>query len=84
VTHFTTRHFWDCYNRLPSDIRDLADKNYQLLRMDSRHPSLHLKKIDGLWSVRVGRNYRALGLDGLDGIVWFWIGSHAEYEKLVP
>lgn len=64
-------------------MRDLADKNFQLLKADSRHPSLHLKKIDRLWSVRVGAHYRALGLDKPEGVVWFWIGSHADYDKLI-
>ncbi|MGI8732837.1 MAG: hypothetical protein ACR2LM_06000 [Pyrinomonadaceae bacterium] len=39
--------------------------------------------MDRLWSVRVGAHYRALGLDAADSIVWFWIGSHADYDKLV-
>ena len=55
----------------------------ELLKADPHHPSLHLKKVDQLWSVRVGAHYRALGMDGPDAIVWFWIGSHAEYDKLV-
>jgi hypothetical protein len=36
-----------------------------------------------LWSVRVGRGYRALGIEGVDGFHWFWIGSHADYDRLV-
>jgi hypothetical protein len=57
-----------------------------LLGTDPQHPSLHLKKLGTtkeLWSVRVGMHYRALGLDKPEGIVWFWIGSHAEYDKLL-
>jgi hypothetical protein len=65
-------------------VRDLADKNFQLLKLDSQHPSLHFKKIGRLWSVRVGAHHRALGLDKPEGIVWFWIGSHADYDKLLP
>jgi hypothetical protein len=65
-------------------VRTLADKNFQLLKADSKHPSLHFKKIGRLWSVRVGAHYRALGLDKPEGVVWFWIGSHADYDKLLP
>ena len=65
-------------------MRDLADKNFKLLKSDPKHPSLRLKKIERLWSVRVGAHYRALGLDKPEGIVWFWIGSHADYDKLLP
>jgi hypothetical protein len=65
-------------------VRDLADKNFQLLKANPQHPSLHFKKIENLWLVRVGAHYRALGLDKPEGIVWFWIGSHADYDKLLP
>lgn len=61
----------------------MADKNFDLLKTNPQHPSLHFKKIGGekqLWSVRVGSHYRALAVEKPDGIVWFWIGSHAEYD----
>jgi hypothetical protein len=84
VKHFASPQFWQHYRQLLSNIRTLADKNFQLLKADPKHPSLHFKKIDRLWSVRVGAHYRALGLDRPEGVVWFWIGSHAEYDKLLP
>ena len=64
-------------------MRNLADSKYQLLKADPRHPSLHFKRVGKLWSVRVGIGYRALAADGDDGPVWFWIGSHAEYDRIV-
>jgi hypothetical protein len=84
VNHFASPQFWKCYYQLPPEIRDLADKNYQLLKADPKHPSLHFKQIGKLWSVRVGARFRALGLDKTEGVVWFWIGSHADYDKLLP
>jgi len=57
-----------------------------LLKADPFHPSLHFKKVGKrkqLWSVRVGEHYRALGLDKTEGVVWFWIGTHADYDKLL-
>jgi hypothetical protein len=52
-------------------------------RENPRHPSLQLKKVGRFWSVRVGLNYRALAVVASDGLLWFWIGSHAEYiEKI--
>ena len=84
MKHFASPQFWRCYRRLPPQVRDLADKNFQLLKSDPKHPSLRLKKIDRLWSVRVGARYRALGLDKPEGVVWFRIGSHADYDKLIP
>ena len=71
------------YDSLPAEVRTLADKNFDLLKADPRHPSLHLKRIGEHWSVRVGSHFRALGHDLPDGIQWFWIGTHAEYDKLV-
>jgi hypothetical protein len=86
MNHFALPCFWQRYSQLPKDVRELADKNYKLLIVDPQHPSLHLKKVGTskqLWSVRVGMHYRALGLDKPEGIVWFWIGPHAEYDKLL-
>ncbi len=83
MRHFASPQFWRLYRQLPLEARELADKNFQLLKADSRHPSLHFKKIGKLWSVRVGAHYRALGLDKTEGVVWFWIGSHADYDRLI-
>ena len=68
---------------MPKEVRDLADRNYTLLKSDPSHSSLHFKKVGALWSVRVGLHYRALATEVGDDRVWFWIGSHAEYDKLV-
>jgi hypothetical protein len=83
LRHFASERFWSLYNALPSEVRALADKNYERLKADPHHPSLHFKRIGRLWSVRVGSQHRALGHDVADGIQWFWIGTHAEYDKLV-
>jgi predicted methyltransferase len=64
-------------------VRDLADKNFALLQHDPHHPSLRLKKVGNLWSVRVGLRHRALARVRMEGIVWFWIGDHEEYERLL-
>jgi len=81
LKHFTSSNFWRTYTALPTEVRELADKNYELLKADPRHPSLHLKRIEELWSVRVGQHYRAIGIDAPGGIQWIWIGSHADYDK---
>ena len=64
----------------------MAEKNYALLKTTPSHPSLHFKKVkgrDGLWSVRVGRSYRALAVEVPDGLQWFWIGTHADYDNMI-
>jgi len=83
MRHFTDRKFWEAYDRLPENTRFLAEKNYALLKENPRHPSLQFKKVGRLWSVRVGLGYRALATEAHDGLVWFWIGSHAEYVEKI-
>ena len=86
MRHFALPRFGEHYRQLPEDVQDLADKNYALLQSDPQHPSLHFKRVGRtkhLWSVRVGAHYRALGVEKPEGIVWFWIGTHAEYDRLL-
>lgn len=83
MSHFTSSSFWALYEELPAEIRELADKNYELLKANPRHPSLQLKRIEELWSVRVGQQYRAIGIDAPGGIQWIWIGSHADYDRFI-
>ena len=82
----TLPRFRQLYRQLPKEARELADKNFELLKSDPYHPSLHFKRVDDarkLWSVRIGLQYRALGVEKPDGILWFWIGTHAEYDKML-
>jgi hypothetical protein len=65
------------------EIRTLADKNYDLLKSDSRHPSLHFKKVGKVWSVRIGIHHRAIAIEVDEGFLWVWIGLHSEYDKLI-
>ena len=86
MKHLTLPRFWHCFRQLPKEVQELAKKNFELLKADPLHPSLHFKrvgKLKQLWSVRVGVHYRALGREKPKGIVWFWIGPHAEYDKLL-
>ena len=82
MTHRATPGFWRGYGRLPVEVRRLADACYELLRHDSRHPSLHLKKVGRHWSVRVGLHDRSLAIEDGPDLVWYWIGTHAEYDRL--
>lgn len=83
MSHRATGRFWRCYEELSPSIRSLADRSFELLKADPRHPSLHFKRVGRYRSVRVGRYHRALGVEVDGGILWFWIGSHADYDKLV-
>jgi hypothetical protein len=77
--------FLKCYRKLPEHVQQLARINYRKFRKDHRHPSLQFKRLEGtdLYSVRVGKSYRALGTMTGDTITWFWIGSHAEYNQMI-
>ena len=83
MIHRAAPDFWACYRALPAAVRTLADKAFALLRTDPRHPSLHFKRVGRFWSARIGLHHRALGVDLPEGVLWFWIGSHAEYDKIV-
>jgi hypothetical protein len=83
VKHFASPAFWQAYGKLPESVRTLADKNYALLKENPRHPSLQLKKVGRFWSVRVGSRYRALAVQVDEDLLWFWVGSHADYDAIV-
>ena len=83
MKHRTTLKFWDCYHGLPDAPQRLADENFELLKDNPRHPSLQFKVVGRYWSVRVGIHYRALAIQDSDDVVWFWIGHHGEYDRLV-
>jgi len=82
----TTARFRNAFAELPASVQRQARQAYRRFRDNPSHPGLRFKPVDtesSTYSVRVSRGYRALGrLDG-DEIVWFWIGSHADYDKLL-
>ena len=80
-----TSGFWKQYDRLPQHIQEAADRAYLLWRDNPSHPSLQFKRIHtqgAIFSARVGRSYRAVGVMVDDVLVWYWIGTHAEYDHL--
>ena len=81
-----TSKFWKCYHALPTKIQQRAKFIYILFQNDCLHPSLHYKKVHStlpIYSVRITKNYRAVGIEKKDNIIWFWIGSHKQYENLL-
>ena len=83
MNHFTTPDFWLHYNRLLPETRSLVDKSFAILKSDPHHASLRLKKVGNFWAARVGRRHRALAKERKEGLIWFWIGTHDEYERLI-
>ena len=84
MRHFRSKAFKKLYTALPLETRQLADKNFALLRQNPQHPSLHFKHLrDSIWSARVGIGHRALAMRGQDRFQWFWIDPHDEYERII-
>jgi hypothetical protein len=84
MRHRASPRFWACYNSLSSGVRLQADRCFELLKAEPRHPSLHFKKIGNFWSARVGLRFRDLAVEANSSeLIWVWIGSHAEYDRLL-
>ena len=81
-----TREFYELYNALPNGIQKQADKAYAQFDINPDYPSLNFKPVGGdpVWySARIGINYRAVCIPEGDTYIWFWIGSHADYDNLL-
>ena len=84
IPSVASREFWRAYRQLPRDVRKAATQAYRLWQQDAFHPSLHFKKVGAFWSARVGIHFRALSVkDNQGDLVWFWIGNHADYDRLI-
>lgn len=77
------RSFWDGYHALPAAAQKAAAKQHRLWLADPFHPSLHFKKVGRHWSARVSDDYRAVGIMDGDSVIWYFIGTHAEYNRLL-
>lgn len=82
----TTAKFRKAFANLPDSIQKQARQAYRQFQQDTSHPSLRFKQVHPtlpIYSARVSKSYRAVGQRDGDTMVWFWIGSHAEYDKLL-
>lgn len=87
MTSRGTADFWKSYHRLPTAIREAACEAFQKFLKNPAHPSLRLERLrsDGrAWSVRVTRDYRAAARRYQDNWLWFWIGSHKDFDRQFP
>jgi hypothetical protein len=83
---FANAKFWELYTALPATVQKRADRAYALWQINPHARGLYFKRVSErrpIYSVRIDRGYRALGLLMDDSILWFWIGSHDEYERLL-
>lgn len=81
-----TRRFRRAFAELPDEVKERARDAYRLFRDNPAHPSLRFKRVhptDPIYSVRIGFGYRAVGAMEGDTIYWYWIGGHADYDRLI-
>ena len=81
-----TDDFLKYFGELPDSVKGQARRSYRIWKQDPYYPSLHFKQVhtkEPIYSIRIGRGWRALGLLENDTITWFWIGSHADYDRLL-
>jgi hypothetical protein len=86
MNSFLLPEFFALYRALPEPVRRQARQSYDLFRQDPHHPSLRFRQVHPvrpIFSARVGLHYRAVGVREGNDIFWFWIGSHAEYDRLL-
>ena len=80
----THEDFWAGFGVLPKAIQKLAREKFHLWQEEPFNPSLQFKELlQDVWSARINQNYRTLGRRSGNLIVWFWIGTHAEYDQLL-
>jgi hypothetical protein len=81
--HRASARFWTLFELLPEAVQEVARKNFELLKDNPSHPSLHFKKVGKRWSVRAGINHRALAVEDGADFIWIWIGRHDEYIRMI-
>lgn len=82
----TNPKFWKAFNKLPLSIQEAAEKAYQIWQNDPYNSSLKFKQIHAvkpIYSVRIGLDWRAVGIKEGNTMIWFWIGSHSDYDKII-
>jgi mRNA-degrading endonuclease RelE of RelBE toxin-antitoxin system len=86
ISH-TTERFRKALKQLPQHVQRQARQAYRLFKQDPYHPSLHFKQVHPvrpIYSVRISRDYRAVGIRERNVVIWFWIGVHGDYDELIP
>jgi hypothetical protein len=74
------------FAELPAEVQRQARRAYRTFLQNPNHPSLRFKPVHPtrpIYSVRISSDYRAVGILEGSEIVWYWIGSHADYNKLL-
>ena len=81
--HWTSPRFWQCFEALPASVQQTARRNFGLLKANPTHPSLRFRNVGRYWSARVSASYRAVAVQDGGDFIWFWIGDHDEYMRII-
>ena len=81
--HWTDPAFWRRFYELPPSVQQTARRNFDLLKDNPGHPSLRFRVVGRYWSARVGASHRALAVQDGGDFIWFWIGDHDEYTRII-
>lgn len=82
----TTDRFRARFTLLPNEVNSHARDAFKLIMENPSHLGLRFKKIhpvQPVYLVRVTLDCRAVGVRDGDEMIWFWIGSYDEYERLL-
>jgi len=80
--HRTADRFWKCFDNLPATVQKIARQNFQLLKENPWHPSLHFKRV-GSFLASASWHQSPSTVEAADDYIWVWIGTHDEYERMV-
>ncbi len=86
LTSHRDEDFLKHFQALPASVKRQARVAYRHFMRDPDYPGLQFKRLHTrrpAYSVRINDNYRAIGLREGDVIHWFWIGTHADYDRLL-
>jgi hypothetical protein len=87
-----TRNYKKLLEKLPAKIAEIADAQFQLFLENPFAEPLHNHPIadndkgqhrDGSRAVSVTFRYRALYVEDGDTNVWYWIGTHEDYNDFI-
>jgi hypothetical protein len=82
----TTVQFRKLFADLPEQVKEQTRVAYRQFKEDPSYPSLRFKKVHPelpIYSTCISKSYRAIGQLDEDTVIWFWVGSHAEYNRLL-
>jgi hypothetical protein len=85
ISH-TTNRFRKALSQLPKPIQYKVREAFEIWKRNPYYESLRFKQVHAnrpIYSVRIGLGWRAVGLLEGDRMIWLWVGSHADYDKLI-